>query len=69
MNKLLSTKEVAEMLGIKIQTLREWRHKGKSPKYVRFGGIKSRCGYRLEDVEEWIRERLTENTSQESVRG
>jgi predicted DNA-binding transcriptional regulator AlpA len=66
MTKLLSSKEVAEMLGVTDQTLRIWRMKGNSPKYVRFGKLKSRCGYREEDVLKWIEERLTNNTTEEA---
>jgi len=66
--KLLSSEQVAELFGITVQTLRVWRMKGNSPKYVRFGKLKSRCGYREEDVLKWIEERLTNNTTEESVK-
>jgi len=67
MEKLLSSKEAAEMLGIKVATLRTWRMKSKSPRYVRIGGIRSRCMYRKEDVKTWIEDRLRTSTSEETV--
>ena len=68
MTKLLTSEQAAEMLGISVQTLRTWRCKGNSPQYVRFGGLKSRCRYREEDINKWIEDRLVNSTSEETVR-
>ena len=69
MEKLLTTKEVAEILGIKVQTLRKWRMLGggKSLPYVRLGSIKSRCMYRKEDVDRWVSEHTMSSTTEETL--
>jgi excisionase family DNA binding protein len=67
MNKLLSTKEVAEILGVEVQTIRKWRMDGSSPKYLRYGKLKGRCMYRQEDIQSWIEEKLRISTSEETV--
>jgi len=36
--RLFSTKEAAEYLGLKVQTLYNWRHVRKGPDYVMIGG-------------------------------
>ena len=35
MPKWLTEKEVAEITSIPVQTLRNWRHRGKGPKYFK----------------------------------
>jgi predicted DNA-binding transcriptional regulator AlpA len=60
---LLDTDEVAELIGIKSQTLRYWRHIGnQGPRSFRMGG--RRVYYRREDVEAWVNEQYNaENPS------
>lgn len=41
----------AEYLGIKIQTLANWRVEGRGPKFYRVGRL---VRYRIEDLEAWI---------------
>ncbi len=36
--KLRSTKEVADYLGVAVQTVYNWRHQRKGPDYVMVGG-------------------------------
>ena len=67
MNPLLSTCEVAKILGLKEQTIRLWRLKNSSLKYVRYGGRKGRVFYRREDVEAFIASNIHSNTSEEAV--
>ncbi len=51
MEKLLSTQEVAEAIGIAPETVRFWRHTGRGPTVVRVGRY---VRYRPEDVESWL---------------
>ncbi len=49
--KLLSTKELAEYIGVTQTTLRQYRIDGCGPAYIKFG---NRVRYRISDVENWI---------------
>lgn len=52
MSILLTAKEVAEMLGVTVNTLAAWRHNKRYPlKYVKSGWL---VRYRKEDVEAFI---------------
>ena len=66
-NEVMSTKNLAEMLGLQPQTLRIWRSQGRGPQYIRFGGSKSRVFYRKIDVEVWFKRNTYANTSEETV--
>jgi len=68
MTTLLSSKQTAEIIGVKIQTLRVWRMRGCGPRYVRFGGSKGRVVYDPVDVTAWIEGRKAGSTSEETVR-
>lgn len=51
--KLLSTQQVAEMLGVTEQCLRRWRQLGTTgPTFIKLGERFVR--YRLPDVEKWL---------------
>ena len=52
LERLLSTEEVAEVLGRPPRTLRQWRYLGVGPKYLKVGAA---VRYRPGDVEEWHR--------------
>lgn len=65
---LLSTNEAAALLGIKPGTLREWRHLGKGPKFIKTGtDERSRASYELADIESWKAERKFASTSAVTV--
>jgi predicted DNA-binding transcriptional regulator AlpA len=49
--RLLSTEEVAEVLGKPPRTLRQWRYVGAGPKYLKVGAT---VRYRARDVESWL---------------
>jgi len=49
--RLLSTKEAATYLGLKIQTLYNWRHARKGPDYVMIGGAPR---YEVDTLEQFI---------------
>ncbi len=68
-NILLTTAQAAELLNLKQQTLRKWRYHGKGPKYLRFGGLKSKAYYRKSDIDAWLDEHSYSSTSDETVRG
>lgn len=45
--RLLNTKQLAELFGVSVVTLEQWRLKGKGPKFIKVG----RCvRYRMADV-------------------
>jgi hypothetical protein len=49
--RLLSTEEVAEVLGRPSRTLRQWRYLGIGPTYLKVGAT---VRYRTRDVEAWL---------------
>ena len=51
MMKLLQGEDVAELLGVPVATLANWRASGKGPPYLRVG---RHVRYRATDVETWI---------------
>jgi excisionase family DNA binding protein len=51
MERLLSTEEVAEVLGRPARTLRQWRYLGEGPRYLKVGAT---VRYRARDVESWL---------------
>jgi predicted DNA-binding transcriptional regulator AlpA len=66
--RLLTTAEAAALLGIAPQSLRAWRHYGRGPRFVRFGGPRGRAAYRPEDLRAWIEARTAVSTTEESTR-
>jgi hypothetical protein len=50
--QLMSTDEVAEVLGRPPRTLRQWRYLGVGPKYLKVGAA---VRYRPRDVESWLK--------------
>lgn len=55
--RLLSVDEVAEVLGVPVRTLYQWRYKGFGPLGLRVG---RHLRYRAADVSEWIDRRVAE---------
>ncbi len=45
--------QVAEQLGLSVATLRAWRHRGRGPRFVRFGRA---IRYLSGDIEQFIRD-------------
>jgi predicted DNA-binding transcriptional regulator AlpA len=54
--RLLTEKETAEILGIKVCTLQKWRQQGRGPRYYRLGKA---VRYGLDDLGEYLSERRT----------
>jgi len=50
-NRCLNVSEVADLLGVSINTLNAWRSQRRGPVYEKFG---SRVVYRLADIQEYI---------------
>ena len=50
-DRLLTAQQVADMLGINVRTLREWRHAGKFPKPTTLGRSPR---WRRRDVDAWL---------------
>jgi excisionase family DNA binding protein len=48
----LTEAEAAERLGLKVATLRAWRHQGRGPAYVRLGRA---VRYLASDIEDFLR--------------
>ncbi len=55
MEKLLTTEQVAEVLGVPRATLWQWRSHGKGPKGLRVG---RHVRYRATDIDRWIAAQL-----------
>ena len=53
----LTTEEVAELLGVGVTTLRDWRREGRGPRYWQEGAV---IRYRETDVEAWEKSCLAE---------
>lgn len=60
--KLLTEHEVAQAYGLKVQTLRSWRYRGKGPAYVKMSAM---VRYRATDIEAYI-ERCRRTSTSES---
>jgi predicted DNA-binding transcriptional regulator AlpA len=55
-SKLLTADEVAEITGLSIETLAQWRSQGKGPLYLK---ISRNCvRYRQSDLDAWLVERI-----------
>ncbi len=51
--KLLTSSEVAEQIGVAINTLKMWRAKNKLPKFIRLNG-KKLVRYKQSDIDDFI---------------
>lgn len=56
--KILSSKEVAELLGLTSAALTQMRYLGRGPNYVRLSN--QRIRYRMSDVDAWLQSRRVE---------
>ena len=53
--KLITEKVAAEMLGLSVGTLQNWRCNSEGPSYLKLGGA---VRYRPEDLETYVAENL-----------
>lgn len=58
-DRLLSTKEVADYLGVPLATLYAWRSKGEGPRGYRVG---KHVRFSRESVEAWLEDQADERT-------
>lgn len=59
--RLLTSNEAAKYLASSPRTLETWRARGQGPPYIAFNSRAVR--YRLEDLEEWVKNRLRKSTA------
>lgn len=64
-DKMIGTKELSEMIGTPVETLRYWRFNNEGPASFKLG---RRTVYSLADVEAWVAERRR-NTSRGTLAG
>lgn len=59
--ELLTESQAAYVLNLSPRTLRNWRHRGGGPKFVKHS---SRCiRYRRSDLADWVSQRVRKSTS------
>jgi predicted site-specific integrase-resolvase len=56
---ILTEERVADMLGLSVKTLQNWRALGEGPRYYRPKGRRGLVYYLLEDILDWVRGRET----------
>ena len=65
--QLLTSAQTAQLIGLKPQTLRVWRLKGKGPKYIRLGdSLKAPVRYFESAILDWLSARRFSSTTEES---
>ena len=57
-DRWISRQDLADRYGLPVKTPAEWASKGTGPRYAKFG---RHVRYRLSDVMNWERARLTED--------
>jgi len=68
--EFLSTQALADMLGLRPQTLRAKRLRGDGPPYIRVGeGLRSKVLYRVSAVHVWLDSRTYTSTADEHTKG
>lgn len=66
--RFLRTRQLAELLGVAVQTIQHWRMSGYGPPFARMGNsVWASPVYRLSDVEAWLANRF-KSTKEESRR-
>ncbi len=64
--RALTEREVADMLGLSVATLRAWRHRGKGPRFLRLGRA---VRYLPSDVADFVRASAVDTTPVSSSDG
>jgi predicted DNA-binding transcriptional regulator AlpA len=60
--RLLTQKQLAQLLNVSERTLERWRVEGRGPRFVALGP--RRRGYRLSDVEDWTQAQTFGSTAE-----
>ena len=58
--RALTEREVADMLGLSVATLRAWRHRGRGPRFLRLGRS---VRYLPSDLDDFVRASAVDTTS------
>ena len=61
--RALTEREVSELLGLSVATLRAWRHRGKGPRFLRLGRS---VRYLPTDVDDFVRASAVDTRSESS---
>ena len=64
--RALTEREVADLLGLSVATLRAWRHRGKGPRFLRLGRS---VRYLPADVAHFVRASAVDTTTVSSSDG
>ncbi len=64
--RALTEREVAQLLGLSVATLRAWRHRGKGPRFLRLGRS---VRYLPSDVDDFVRASAVDTRSESSSDG
>jgi predicted DNA-binding transcriptional regulator AlpA len=64
--RALTEREVGELLGLSVATLRAWRHRGKGPRFLRLGRS---VRYLPSDVDDFVRASAVDTRSESSSDG
>lgn len=67
MGKFINERETAEYLGLAVQTLRNWRHKRKGPKYIKIEG--SAIRYDINDLNAYMKRNTINHKIKRYYRG
>jgi len=62
----LTERQVAELLGLSVATLRAWRHRGRGPRFLRLGRS---VRYLPADVDEFVRASAVDTKADSSSDG
>ena len=61
---LMTTQQVAELLDVHINTVKNWRHKKKGPKFLKLGpGKNASILYRVDDVKKFQKQFLKKSNT------
>jgi excisionase family DNA binding protein len=52
MERLLTAEELAEIFRVRVETIKQWRHRGQGPRAIKSGGKFLR--WRQADVDAWL---------------
>lgn len=64
MDKLLSTKEAAPLIGVAPGTLENWRTQGVGPRFIKANGRRGRVFYAPADIIRWRQANTYASTSE-----
>ena len=55
--RYLTRRQVADELGLAVETLAAWAKRGRGPRFSRSGPVRGRVWYSREDVAAWLADR------------